>query len=384
MVKVKITQQQYNAILIHESQIRLKKSENVISEVLNEDTHLLEEGWKEVVLGVAMMMGIGLTGMNKAIAQDAVTNTNTMAQIKSTLEDSEKTKQLVDLLKEKGMKDPETKLAQNAEKVMDEFNKIAANDNIKYRVDTKVVNNLQGLKSKLGQGYALKNADIGTDTVQTAPTETITTIVTDTIEVDLGTDNLFVTGGYTLSPAGVDTITIALDEIKKQGGKVISAYIESSTDAEEIIKFKSSTDPTGNIRLAELRTKSVADLIGNQEQGISITHREIPNNGANVVSTKDFLKVAKNKNATAQLREKTADYRYVKIKIIATFTAPDTTTNQPPANIIQNYRFELVKVIDNAGKTRKITTKTHFKHKEFKCKKQKKHGKINVDACTTF
>lgn len=380
MSKLRITQQQYNAILIHESKSRLKASESVITEVLNEDAHLIEEGWKEVVLGVAMMMGIGLTGMNKVVAQDAVKNANTMAQIKSTLEDTDKTKQLVDLLKQKGMKDPETKLAQNAEKVMDQFNKIAADDDIKYRVDTKVVNNLQALKGKVNQGYALKNAEMSTDTVQSAPTETLAIEVTDTIEVDLGTDNLFITGGFTLSPAGVDTITVALDEIKKQGGKVISAYIESSTDAEEIVKFKNAEDPTGNIKLAELRTKSVADLIGNQEQGISITHREIPNNGSNVVSTKEFKQAAHDKQATAQLREKTAEFRYVKIKIVATFTTPDTATKQPPANIIQHYRFELVKVIENAGKTRKISTKTHFKQKKFRCKKHRR-GKIDVAKC---
>lgn len=383
MAKLRITAQQYNTILLHESMARLNAQGGVINEVLNEDAHLLEEGWKEVVLGVAMMMGVGLTGMNKAIAQDAVKNAQTMAQIKSTLEDSSKTAELVDLLKQKGMKDPETKLAQNAEKVVDQFNKIAADDDIKYRVDVKVVNNLQGLKGKLGQGYALKQADMSTDTVYSKQ-ELPQVTVTDTMEIELGNDNLFVTGGYTLSPAGIDTITIAIEEIKKMGGKIESVNIESSTDAEQIPKFVTKEDPTGNIKLADLRTQSVANLIGTLDSGVSITHREIPNNGSNVVSTQDFKKVSNDKQATAELRAKTAEFRYVKIKIVATFEKPDTTkSEQDVPKIISNYRFELVKVIESTGKTHKIRTKTHFKHKTFKCKKAKR-GKTIVDACTTF
>jgi flagellar motor protein MotB len=380
MAKIKITAQQYNAILLHESKTRLNGQESIITETLNEDTQLLEEGWKEVVLGVAMMMGVGLTGMNKAVAQDAVKNAQTMAQIKSTLEDKDKTAELVDLLKQKGMKDPETKLANNAEKVVDAYNRIAADDDIKYKVDVKVVNNLQALKGKLGQGYALKGAEMSKDTIHGQELPVVT--VTDTMEIELGNDNLFVTGGYTLSPAGVDTITTAIEEIKKLGGKIELVDIESSTDAEQIPKFMSKDDPTGNIQLANLRTQSVSNLIGSLESGVSVTHREIPNNGSNVVSTQEFKKYSADKKATASLREKTSDFRYVKIKIVATFESKaDTTTT--PDKVIANYRFELVKVIESTGKTAKIKTKTKFKHKKFKCHKAKK-GKIDVSKCTTW
>ena len=381
MAKIKITAQQYNTILLHESKTRLKVQESIISETLNEDAQLLEEGWKEVVLGVAMMMGVGLTGMNKAVAQDAVKNAQTMAQIKATLEDETKTAELVDLLKQKGMKDPETKLSQNAEKVVDQFNRIAADDDIKYRVDVKVVNNLQQLKGKLGQGYALKGAEMSQDTIHGQQQQPVIT-VTDTMEIELGNDKLFVTGGYTLSPAGVDTITTAIEEIKKLGGKIEMVDIESSTDAEQIPKFMSKDDPTGNIQLANLRTQSVSNLIGSLEGGVSISHREIPNNGSNVVSTQEFKKAAGDKQATAALREKTSEFRYVKIKIVATFESKaDSSTT--PDKVIANYRFELVKVIESTGKTAKIKNKTTFKHKKFKCHKAKK-GKIDVSKCSTW
>lgn len=380
MTKIKITAQQYNTILLRESKTRLKAQESIITENLNEDTQLLEEGWKEVVLGIAMMMGVGLTGLNKATAQTAVKNAETMAQIKATLEDESKINQVVDLLKQKGMKDPETKLAQNAEKVMDQYNEIAADDGIKYRVDVKVVNNLQQLKGNIGQGYALKTADMTTDTVKTEAK--IPVMVTDTMEVDLGSDNLFVTGGFTLSPAGIDTISMAINEIKKQGGKIESVDVESSTDAEEVVKFKTAQDPTGNIQLSNLRTQSVVNELAKLGVTENITHREIPNNGSNVVTTQDFLKVAKDKKATEALRKKTSGFRYVKIKIVATFEAPEDKPAEDAPTLIKNYRFELVKVIESTGKTTKINTKVHFKQKKFKCKT--KHGKNNVAKCATF
>ena len=381
MPKLKITQEQYNRIIIREQEARLKASGDLLTENLNDNTQLLEEGWREVVLGVAMMMGVGLTGQNKLIAQDAVKNANTMAQVKATLEDEDKTKELVDAMKEKGMKDPSAMLSKNAEKVIDKFNEIANDNNLKYKVDVKAVNNLQALSGKLGQGYALKKADISTDTLQGA--EVVTSIsMQDTIDVELGSDNLFVTGGFTLSPSGIDTIKVAIEEIKKQGGKILNIEIESSTDAEEIPKFKNESDPTGNIKLAELRTKSVADMIGSIENGVSITHREIPNNGANIVSTQEFTRAANNRKALLALRDKTSEFRYVKLKIVAIFEREENPPVKPP-DLIKNYRFELVKVIETTGKSRGIKSKVKFKHKKFKCNKGKK-GNHTLDKCFTF
>jgi outer membrane protein OmpA-like peptidoglycan-associated protein len=378
MTKIKITKTQYNTILLREQEIRLKASSNVLNENIATDPELLEEGWKEVVLGVAMMLGVGLTGQNKAMAQDAVKNATTMAQIKATLEDENKVAELSDLLEKKGMKNADDKLASNAEQVMDQFNEIAKNNKIKYHVDTKVVKNLQQLKGKLSQGYALKNAEISTDTVQGQQAPTPISII-DTMEVNLGSDNLFVTGGFTLSSAGKDTIKTAIDEIAKQGGKIQSVEIESSTDAEQILKFITKDDPTGNIKLSNLRTQSITNELTQLGVNSNITHREIPNNGSDVVSTQEFKKYTNNPKATEQLREKTADFRYVKIKIIATFSTDTIVPQDTPPSFIKHYRFELVKVIENSGKTlkRKTGKVVDFPHKKYKCKKPKgKHAPI--------
>jgi outer membrane protein OmpA-like peptidoglycan-associated protein len=378
MAKLKITKEQYNRILIREQEARLKASGDLLTENISTDPELLEEGWKEVVLGVAMMMGVGLSGQNKAMAQDAVKNASTMSQIKATLEDENKVAELSDLLEKKGMKNADEKLANNAEQVMDQFNKIAKNNKIKYHVDTKVVKNLQQLKGKLSQGYALKNAEMSTDTIQGQQAPTPISII-DTMEINLGSDNLFVTGGFTLSSAGKDTIKTAIEEIAKQGGKIQSVEIESSTDAEQIVKFITKDDPTGNIKLSNLRTQSITNELTQLGVNSNITHREIPNNGSDVVSTQEFKKYANNPKAIEQLREKTADFRYVKIKIIATFSNDTIIPQDTPPSFIKHYRFELVKVIESSGKTlkRKSGKVVDFPHKKYKCKKPKgKHAPI--------
>lgn len=381
MPKLKISQKQYDAIVLREHETRLIDSRGILSENLNESTQLLEEGWREVVLGVAMMLGIGLTGQNKIMAQTAVKNANTMAQIKSTLEDEAKMDELVDALKTKGMKDPASTLATNAEKVIDSYNKIASNDGLNYKVDIKAVNTLQALKGKLAQGYALTGAEVSTDTIKGIDDKLT---ITDTLEISLGTDNLFVTGGYTLSPAGLDVIKITIDSIEKAGGKIDGVDIESSTDAERIVKFMSDNDATGNIKLANLRTQSISNQIATLDSGVAITHREIPNNGSHVVSTQDFLKASKDSKSLAALRAKSSEFRYVKITIKATFEPKKETPAETPPELIKKYRFELVKVITATGNARHIKTQGSFKHTKFKCSHKKGKKGDKTSACYTF
>ena len=132
MTKIRITSEQYKSILLREQESRLNASKNVLNENIDLGPELLEEGWKDVLLGVALLMGVGLTGVNKAVAQDALKNNQTMAQIKATLEDENKTRELARAYEEKGMKNPDSLLAKNAEKIKDNFNKVADDNKINY------------------------------------------------------------------------------------------------------------------------------------------------------------------------------------------------------------------------------------------------------------
>jgi hypothetical protein len=379
MTKIRITSEQYKSILLREQESRLNASKNVLNENIDLGPELLEEGWKDVLLGVALLMGVGLTGVNKAVAQDALKNNQTMAQIKATLEDENKTRELARAYEEKGMKNPDSLLAKNAEKIKDNFNKVADDNKINYKVSNTVVDNLTSLDIELARGYALKKAEISSDTTKGNVTRTIVTIK-DTVELELGNDNLFITGGYTLSSNGVNVITSAMDSIKASGGRIISVNIESSTDAERVLKFKTDEDPTGNIQLAGLRTKSVSNLITDLDSDVSITHREIPNNGSDVVSTNQFLKVKDDKVALEALRDKTSKYRYVKIKMVVEYKQELPEENPIPEKIVQKYRFELAKVFMTSDNKNKVT----FKNNKVSCKRSKSKNRGSVSCFTKF
>jgi hypothetical protein len=280
---------------------------------------------------------------------------------------------------EKGMKNPDTLLAKNAEKIKNKFNEVAADNKISYNVSTRVVDNLTSLDVELARGYALKKSEISSDTIKGNTTKTIVTIK-DTVELELGNDNLFITGGYTLSSNGVNVITSAMDSIQASGGRIISINVESSTDAERVLKFKTDEDPTGNIQLASLRTKSVTNLITDLDSNVTITHREIPNNGSDVVSTSQFLKVKDDKVALNALRDKTSEYRYVKIKMVVEYKQELPEENPKPEDIIKKYRFELAKVFISSDKKNKV----NFKNKKVSCKHHKSKHRGSVSCFTKF
>lgn len=370
MKRLKITHKQYEAILLNEQTNRL---------IDEQPKEILEEGFKEVLLGVAMLMGVGLTGLNKASAQNALQNAETMAQIKSTLEDEQKTKELSQAFAEKGISNPDSLLAKNAEKIVNKFNELAKDKDMTYRVSQKVVDNLGSLSGELKKGYALKKADVSTDTIKGVEQKKIVTIV-DTIDIELSNDNLFVTGDYMLSQTGVKAWEDVINIIKLNGGKVVSAVIESSTDAEVIPKYKTEYDKTGNVKLAELRTNVMIDLINKMNGDVKINHREIPNNGSDIVSARNFMSTRNNKAELEALRQKTAEFRYVKVSLTVEFSQEVVETIKPE-EIVKKYRFDLVKVIDADNSTYKKTTKT-FKKIKLKCSGNKsKRGSAN---CFTF
>lgn len=386
MAKLIISEAQYNTILKNGLNVRLNDITDSQTTITSKDNEVIEEGYKEFILGAAMVLSQALggkvlaqTGHNKDIADKAVKNEKIMSQIKTTLEDENKTKELADAFKEMGLKNPDLLLADNAEKVKDAFNEISQNSKLNYKLDTKAVTNLQALNTKIKQGYALKNKEVKLDTIQA---QNPVTNINDTLDVSFGSDNFFITGGYVLTENGVSIIKTTIDSIKQQGGTIISVMVESSTDAERTPKYISNDDATGNITLAKLRNKSVIDLVSSLAGEVRITHREIPNNGADVVSTEEFKKAATSPEALVSLRNKTSEFRYSKLVIVAEFKSYLPVAEKSTGEIIKNYRFELVKVIMSTGNTKKIKTNLKFKHKKFKC--GKKTSNMDAVKCFTF
>jgi len=232
MKKIKITKEQYDRLIISEQTRIIINQNSLLSESINKNAELLEEGWKEIVLGVAMLMGLNLTGQNDLTAKKALSDANTINQIEATLEDDAKIGELINIMKEKGMKDPSAMLAKNADNIVSNFNKLSEKEKNNAKLNVVTANTLKSLDSKLKQGYALKSSDISQDTIKGVQQQKIITIK-DTVDFEFGNmNNLFDTGGYNLTEDGKKAIQEAIDSVKAQGGRIISVKIESSTDAE--------------------------------------------------------------------------------------------------------------------------------------------------------
>lgn len=127
-MKLKITQKQFDAIVLNEQNNRL---------------NILTENTKEVVLSVAMLAGVKLSGQNEFVAKNALKDAKILSDVKHTLEDDGKIKDLIDSMVEKGMKDPKTMLFANADKIISNFNKNAETEKMKEKLDFLALKNLK-------------------------------------------------------------------------------------------------------------------------------------------------------------------------------------------------------------------------------------------------
>ena len=223
MPKIKITNKQYNSILMREQESRLNAFKGTISENVSPNSELLKEGWKEVVLGVALMLGVRLTGQNKLIATNVIKDSKVMSDIKNTLEDEDKTKELIDAFKEKGMSEPEKKLALNAERVVDNYNKFAKENGIDSVIDVKTTQGLVNLNNKSKLDYELTPADSSS---MEKPAGTENVIIQDVLNIEIQDKPLFVRGGFTLTRVGADMLNLYMDALKDDDIKIISVESE--------------------------------------------------------------------------------------------------------------------------------------------------------------
>lgn len=124
MAKLKITQEQYNKIILHEQTSR---------------SSLLTETTNEVVLGVAKLAGLKLSGHNDTVAKNALNDVKTMGLIKSTLEDESKVKELLKKMEEKGMKDVEQFLSKNVDSIVKGYNEYAKAEKLDFISKTNLL-----------------------------------------------------------------------------------------------------------------------------------------------------------------------------------------------------------------------------------------------------
>lgn len=345
-------------LIVNERQLEIivnyiKESENkyigVLTEEVNKDKELLNEGWKEVVLATAILLGVGLTGHNKALAQNAIKNSEILAQVKKTLE-SDKIQDVADSLEAAGLKNAMEKLEKNADRLEKNFENISKR---KLKIRTSTADGEEELAKKVNQGYAVKDIKTKTDTVSVKG-DNLEIYVLTPFEINFGSDNFFVTAGYELTDEAVQAIKDSISSIKDSGGNIIKVHIESSTDTEPI--------KMGNEKLSQLRANSIKQLVSGL--GIdSITDNALHDLGPHLYST------SMSKEERDSAREQTAKYRYVKITIEAEIKHQIPPSDEDnPKEVIEKNTYELVKAI------KKPRPSIQIKIGGFKCVKAKKGG----------
>jgi hypothetical protein len=356
MTKIKITESQYNKILLNRQ-----------TEALSNQP-IINEGWGDIVLGVALLLGVKLSGQNEIIGQNAISDDNIMGQIKQTLEDDTKIKELVKSFTDKGMNNPDTRFAKNAKNIVTKFNDIAKTNGKDYRISTKVINNLEALDKNLNLEVETK-----TETIPKPSIEDIDLFIKDNMVINLFNDKVFDDANSKLNNTGSEIITNLINIINDTNIKVLSISIESSTDAQPAPIYKTEYDSSGNIELTTLRTKSIALLLSKIKHNPNIRHREIPNNANDIVNTKQFLTAKNDPNELDSLKDKTSEYRYTKLTIELLYT--DKISNDvKPEELSNEYRGkfkDLIPTEDNG--------KYSFNNKKIKCNKTKE-----TISCSTY
>lgn len=359
MFKIKITPKQFENILLREQEKR---------------SNIIIENTKEILLGVAMLMNLGLSGLNKIMGQEAISNKETLIKIKKILEDENKLQDLVKALEEKGMTNPDIKLANKAELIKSNFNDAAKKINLNQTADSKLTINLINLDKNLAKTHGL----VDEKEINEEPKKTLYFNVTDELELKLNNDKIFSDDEVSFKGNVRKMVEDIFSTIKDLNGTIISSEIELSSDSDITPNFITDYDESGNIELLEKRSEYIINLINGFNEDIQIKHRNIPNNGFNIVSTKEFSSSAKK----SVLKAKTADFRYTKIKLIFN-TKQKNSNNIKIGDVLKNNRKKLMKCIN--GEPKSYLLDDIFKTTQVNCKTKSNENKdVILFNCSTI
>tara|TARA_Y100000389_G_scaffold204976_1_gene261502 strand:- start:3444 stop:4520 length:1077 start_codon:yes stop_codon:yes gene_type:complete len=341
----------------HITEAQMKR---IVSQISKDNKpEIIEEGFKEVALGAAMLLGVTFGG-NQAMAQkanDAVNKTEVLTQIKSTLEDEEGKAELAKFLK-MTPEQLDSYLTKNADKVESDFELAARKKNMKLSLRLKDVKNQKStITSKLKYGYAVSDIVVHMDTI-VEPGDVV--YAQRTVDIDFSSGDMFVSGSYKLKPEVIDSITQTIESVKSMNGKIVRVNIESSTDKEPI--------KIGNEQLANNRANSVVEVLKSLGVDSKTNINTLPDQGPDVY-TKTMTQQERE-----QVRKETAEYRYVNISFVVVIAEP-VEVSEPLYKVNERIEVELVKTNvykPSKGKKFKSYRGDKSKHKKNKCLKVKK------------
>lgn len=117
MTKIKITNEQYGRLILNEAQSSLNTS-------------------NDVLLGLAKIMGVNLSGFNSHKADNIVKDSKKMLELKNIIQNSNKREGLIDDLKTKGMIEPNDKVLYKANDIANNYNKISLENGFDYKINS--------------------------------------------------------------------------------------------------------------------------------------------------------------------------------------------------------------------------------------------------------
>ncbi len=116
MAKLIITKEQYERLVINESEQSLNTS-------------------NDILLGFAKIMMVNLSGFNSHKADNVVKDSKKMLELKNIIQNADKRQGLIDDLSSKGMIESNDKVLTKADEIANNYNKIALDNGFDYKID---------------------------------------------------------------------------------------------------------------------------------------------------------------------------------------------------------------------------------------------------------
>lgn len=293
-------------IIITESQLK-KLIENSINEA--NEPEVIEEGFKDILLGAALLLNLNVSGQNASEIKQLEKDEAALEQLSNVLQDDSTRSKVVDFYEKRGLKDVDSKIIKNNKELIKSLKKG------KHVSSDTEVRTAAEVRGQLNQGRGLVSMK-----EITAPVAK----VDSTIALDFASDNSFVTGSHELNKEIASKIQAMIDDLSSDPNVTINGVrITASTDTEPIRRYVTKDDATGNVKLADLRIQSIGKMFGGVVDSSNIKTKALPNSGPDVYSR------TMSSSDRDSARKQTQEHRYVTVELDITITPTDQKPAEP-------------------------------------------------------
>lgn len=346
-------------VLINERQLALlvnhiKENEKPI--VIKEE-QIIEEGWKELVLGAALVLGMNV-GRAQDRAEKILQNDSLRSQIENTLNNEEGINNLAEKLRiDSGeLKSYMEKNAEEINKTFDTYEK-KGNTSISVRQGDKYGSTKSMLSKLKNQGYAITGIETIYDTIIKNPNQPV--VMTDTVSLAIPTSERNDTFKHDLPAETINSIQNFLQTIESTNGTIKSITILAKTDAERTPSYISDSDPTGNYTLAKKRAEEAKKAIegsGIDFGGVNIQIDDTSAVNSGLKPGSEELKRAQEEFNTDRngSRVKYSDDRGVDILIEYEYSSLGADDTEPEVIVDKIVKITYAKANLYSSKTKKI------------------------------